>query len=179
VLALDLRPRKAGFVVLEGNVLLDWGVRAYGKSASDLETTVKQRIEALLDLHTPGFVVVQRRRVNNPAVARTLGAIIRIVKTEATNHASDLTILRAGDVRQFFAEHDCHNKHEIASRLASWFEELAWKLPPKRKPWQSEDHNMTIFDAAAGAIAFVCDSSSDQEVGYCPTGCLRGLSSGA
>jgi len=40
-------------------------------------------------------------------------------------------------------------KHEIASAIGELFVELVWKLPTKRKPWQSEDHNMVIFDAAA------------------------------
>jgi hypothetical protein len=29
-----------------------------------------------------------------------------------------------------------------------------WKLPPPRKAWQKEHHNMAIFDAAALGIAY-------------------------
>ena len=32
--------------------------------------------------------------------------------------------------------------------------ELAAKLPPKRKIWQSEDYRMSIFDAAAVGVAY-------------------------
>ena len=161
VLALDLRPRRAGFVVLEGSVILDWGVRAYGKSGTSLENTVKRRIDGLLNIHSPSLIVVQERKVTTPTVAQTLAAIIVIVKKEAISRTIDFKIMRAGDVRQFFVEHGCHNKHEIASQLATWFEELAWKLPPKRKPWQHEDHNMTIFDAAATATAFLWNKSDE------------------
>ena len=45
------------------------------------------------------------------------------------------------------------------AQLAEWFDELSWKLPPKCKPWQSEDHNLTIFDAAATAMTFAWNRS--------------------
>jgi hypothetical protein len=32
-------------------------------------------------------------------------------------------------------------------------EELGHRLPPKRKPWMSEDYRMGIFDAVALAFA--------------------------
>ena len=32
--------------------------------------------------------------------------------------------------------------------------ELAAKLPPKRRAWESEDYRMDIFDAMALAVAF-------------------------
>jgi hypothetical protein len=160
VLALDIRPRKAGFVVLEDNNLLDWGVRAYGKPLANLEVTVSQRIVSLLNLHSPIFVVIRKRKANLPAVAEALTAVTRIVRSEAKRRAIDFEIVSAGEVRRFFAEHGCHNKHEIAALLAKWFDELEWKLPPKRKPWQSEDHNMTIFDAAATATTFLWNESN-------------------
>ena len=38
---------------------------------------------------------------------------------------------------------------------AEQFPELLSILPPKRKPWQSEDYRMGIFDAAAIGIAYL------------------------
>ena len=104
-------------------------------------------------------MVVQRRVVKNSDVTHNLADIVRIVEGEARSHASDFEILPSGDVRQFFAEYGCHNKHAIAAQLAEWFDELSWKLPPKCKPWQSEDHNLTIFDAAATAMTFAWNRS--------------------
>jgi len=46
-------------------------------------------------------------------------------------------------------------KQEMAELLAKKFpDELASRLPPKRKPWKSEDKRMDIFDAVALAVAF-------------------------
>jgi hypothetical protein len=54
----------------------------------------------------------------------------------------------------FFAEGQ-GTKHALAEMLAGRFpEELASRLPPKRRPWMSEDYRMDIFDAVALALTF-------------------------
>jgi Holliday junction resolvasome RuvABC endonuclease subunit len=46
-------------------------------------------------------------------------------------------------------------KHEIAEMVAKLFpDELALRLPPKRRAWESADSRMDIFDAVALAVAF-------------------------
>ena len=48
----------------------------------------------------------------------------------------------------------------MAELLAKKFpDELASRLPPKRKPWKSEDSRMDIFDAVALAVAFRMSSN--------------------
>ena len=47
-------------------------------------------------------------------------------------------------------------KHEIAQSLAQRFpDELAEKLPPKRRPWENEDGRMDTFDAVGLAMVFL------------------------
>ena len=48
-----------------------------------------------------------------------------------------------------FAQGGRWNTHEVAQAIAKRFPELAWHLPRKRKPWQSEPKKQLIFDAAA------------------------------
>ena len=62
-------------------------------------------------------------------------------------------ISRAVLRRAFTAEQAC-TKYKIALAIAGRFPELAWRLPPIRKPWMSEDTRMGIFDAVALALAF-------------------------
>ncbi len=46
-------------------------------------------------------------------------------------------------------------KQEMAEKIAMQFpDELASRLPPKRKLWKSEDGRMDIFDAVVLAAAF-------------------------
>jgi hypothetical protein len=46
-------------------------------------------------------------------------------------------------------------KFAVARTLAEKFStELGTRLPPKRRPWMSEDPRMDIFDAVGLAVAF-------------------------
>jgi len=58
-------------------------------------------------------------------------------------------------VRRFFARYNGTTKHAIASLLAGWYPDLFWKLPRKRRIWQSESYNMAVFDAAATGVAYL------------------------
>ena len=54
----------------------------------------------------------------------------------------------------FFADGE-GTKHALAEILAKRFpEELATRLPPKRRPWTSEDYRMDILDAVALVLVF-------------------------
>lgn len=59
-------------------------------------------------------------------------------------------------VRQvFFADGGEGTKHALAEKMAKRFpEELGFRLPPKRRAWESEDSRMDIFDAVALALAW-------------------------
>jgi hypothetical protein len=154
VLALDLRSGRAGFVVLEGpDKLLDWGVKGFVPQDGPLEVTVCRRIVSLLGLHQPSVMVL---RIPSKRLARRNGRIKVIVKTlgrEAKRRSVSLQFLCRQRVKKFFIGRGVTTKHGIASLLAERFPDLAWKLPPKRKPWQSESYGMTIFDAAAAGVA--------------------------
>ncbi len=155
LLALDVRPQKAGFVVLERMKLRDWGVKSYVGSRAGFETTVDQKINGLLNLHSPALVVILKRPLNSPAAADAVMTVISRVRIETNRRAIDMRTLSTSEVRRFFAQYDCRNKQQIASLIAEWFGELAWKLPAKRKTWQTERYSMTIFDAAAVAITLM------------------------
>jgi hypothetical protein len=63
--------------------------------------------------------------------------------------AEDEIILRQNVKQAFFPDGD-GTKHGIAEIVAKRFpEELGFRLPPKRRAWESEDSRMAIFDAVA------------------------------
>jgi hypothetical protein len=52
-------------------------------------------------------------------------------------------------------------KHEMALHIAKQFpDELASRVPPKRKLWKSEKARMDIFDAIGLAVAFRMKSNN-------------------
>jgi hypothetical protein len=59
----------------------------------------------------------------------------------------------SGEIKTAFPGYD-RNKYSIASAVITRFPELRYKLPSKRKIWKPEDHQMSIFDAAAAGLTY-------------------------
>jgi hypothetical protein len=155
LLALDIRAQKLGFVVFDGPTrLLGSGNRRYGGTKQRPRGAVVKRISSLLDFYEPSILVIRKTHIHSPKTSRQVGNIIDTIRIEAKRRSVDVQILSAKTVKKFFAQSGPTAKHEIASTLAGRFEDLAWKLPKKRKAWQSERHNIVIFDAAATGVAF-------------------------
>jgi hypothetical protein len=58
-------------------------------------------------------------------------------------------------VRRVFFGDAGGTKHALAEIMAERFpEELGFRLPPKRRPWMSEDSRMDIFDAVSLALSY-------------------------
>src|SRR5439155_25566784 len=59
------------------------------------------------------------------------------------------------------------NKDDLASRVAAHFPDLAWKLPPPRKFPRREHYRMSIFDAAALALAYYGPRANEGSIPSC------------
>ena len=150
VLALDLRNRKVGFVVLEFKDrvrLLDWGVRAIARRQANPTVVAINRVIHLIQLHSVRTVVLCKSRFSR--------RIVQEVASGIQSTRVKVWVVDAANVRTLFAEQRCNNKHQTAVRITALFGELAWKLPAQRRPWESEHYNATIFDAAAVAVYFL------------------------
>ena len=146
ILALDLHPRGFGYVVMDSpSQLLHWGVRrSYRKTKNHPEVLVGGRLRPLLKIWNPDVVVT---RINNHR-QKDLQPLFRQIKKEVGERA----FRPIGSFRQ---HHLGRGKYERAVVLAARFPEIGWKLPPKRKPWESENYSMTIFEALGAALTCV------------------------
>src|SRR5437867_8238803 len=141
VLALDVRPRSFGYAVFEGpGLLLDWGVQSFRHGRNAVRIPLATKIAALLEDFQPAVVVAKeppsRKKVNRARTRKVLELIrhkasLRGIRTRVFNR-------RAG--RNPFGGEERLTKHKIATALADRFAELRPVLPPKRQPWDSEDH---------------------------------------
>lgn len=155
LLALEIRSSRMGFVVLEGPTkLLDWGVRRYGAREGPLRPTVSNRIEGLLRTRYPDLVVVRDRTHWTATASRRFVTIMSSIRSVTKRHSTKFKIVSAHRVRHHFALGRFRTKHEIATSLSRRFEELSWKLPARRKPFENEARPMVIFDAAATGLTF-------------------------
>jgi hypothetical protein len=109
----------------------------------------------LLDIHEPELVLIRQRNAKSAASYEALLTVMRTVKREIRRRKVSLRFLTAFEVKHFYRSHGYRNKQQIASALAKWYPELAWKLPAKRSIWRAENRLMTLFDAAATGVCFL------------------------
>ncbi len=151
VLALDLRPRSIGFVVFEGpDRLLDWGVRSLC-SLSGGRVNASERFVPLLHEFQPSVILLNSKLWKRKETSAQLASILGAIRVEGKDRIG-VRLISPKQIRQMFPE--SRNKDDLASRVAARFPDLAWKLPPRRKLWQREHYRMSIFDAAALALAY-------------------------
>jgi hypothetical protein len=161
LLALEIRASRFGFAVLEGSTrLLDWGVRSFGEQNERIRSAVSDRIATLLAFHKPAAVVVRARKYDSAVQNKGFLRIVAAIRTETTRGSSKFFVLTASQVRSRFGPNRQVTKHDIAASLAKQFEELSWKLPGRRKPYQSEAPAMLVFDAIANGVAFFARQTS-------------------
>jgi hypothetical protein len=77
VLALDVRPRSFGYVVIEGpTLLLDWGVQSFRHGRNAVRIPLATKIAALLEDFQPAVVVTKeppsRKKVNRTRTRKVL-----------------------------------------------------------------------------------------------------------
>lgn len=151
--AFDLRPQRFGYVVFELPIrLLDWGTGTYESDSGKMRET---RLGRLLQMFQPSTVVLRRisiwSRRNRPATRKRANAI----RAEAGRRSIPSEFVQDKVMRAFFHKYSKRNKHEIASFVATCFPELKWKLPDRRKAWETEDWRMPVFDAAALGLTHI------------------------
>jgi hypothetical protein len=160
LLALEIRVSKLGFAVLEEpTTLLDWGVRSFGEQPRELPSTASDRVDTLLEFHRPRVVVVRARKYHSRLRQNKFHAIMDATQTAVGRHSAVFTAVAPQKVRDYFSSLECLNKHDVATHLVKNFDELSWKLPRRRKSYQSEPPAMLVFDALATGVAYLAGQS--------------------
>jgi Holliday junction resolvasome RuvABC endonuclease subunit len=153
ILAIAPSTRGFGFAVLEGQeTLVDWGVKTV-KGDKNAQSLV--RVEDLIAHYQPGILVLEDASAKGSRRSPRIRKLCRqIIKMAASRKVSVALFSRDQVMKTFIADGQ-GTKHAVAEIIAKRFpEELGSRLPPKRKPWMSEDSRMGIFDAVALVLAF-------------------------
>jgi hypothetical protein len=158
ILALEVRYRRFGFVVLEQKPmrLLDCGTRSFTSPAVLIE-----RLEPIIAMFDPCVIVVRRPGHTSVVHLEGVESNLRTIRLESTRRSIPMEFVTVHEVRRVFHESGT-TKDAIAATIAKTFSELHWKLPPRRKAWISEGHNMVIFDAAATGLAYLARSDATE-----------------
>lgn len=153
VLSLDIRSRRFGYVIFEGShTLLDWGVRTY-----DVRSSLERKLDVLQSMFRPSLILIREsgQSLNRPTLT--------IAKSFARRTSIAVRSLDEPSLRSFFSTGTKVNKHDIARIVAERFPELSWRLPPERKPWQTEPRRQSIFDAASLGVFFFARQAAIQQ----------------
>jgi Holliday junction resolvasome RuvABC endonuclease subunit len=153
ILAIAPSTRGFGFAVLEGReTLVDWGVKTV-KGDKNVQSLAKA--EKLITHYQPGVLVLEDASAKNSRRSPRIRKLCRQIIKMAANRKVSVKLFSRDRVMKTFMTDGQGTKHALAEILAKRFpEELGSRLPPKRKPWMSEDSRMNIFDAVALALVF-------------------------
>ena len=157
VLALDPMSRGFGFAVLEGPTnLVDWGIR---NAPNDNTRALLRKISELTDLYHPDVIVIEDcRHVRSRRRQRVRSVVTQVAKLATPD--TEVQLIPAVLVQNVFGAGRAISKYRMATLVTEHFQEIAYRLPPERKPWMPEDPRFAIFDAVAfGLTYFLLDDS--------------------
>lgn len=158
VLSLDITPKGFAYAFMEGPERLVRCGHSQCRRKRDASVCIS-KVEELIEQLSPDLLVLEKwgpESRRSPAGKRLMDAII---KKAETLHLPVRKVSRE-EVRSVFAGFQ-KNKHQIALAISLWFPELEKKLPPERKPWQSESDRMALFDAVSFALTAYRDIPED------------------
>jgi hypothetical protein len=153
ILAVALSFGGFGFVVMEGQkTIIEFGRR---KAVGDKNAQSIAKMKKLLDFYRPDVLVLQDVEAKGSRRWPRIKTLNRQIKRVAEKHKIEVKLISGKQLRSLLVGNPIGTKQEMAEMLAAQFpDELASRLPPKRKPWKSEDSRMDIFDAMALAVVF-------------------------
>lgn len=148
ILAIAPSTRGFGFALLEGlDTLVDWGVKSV---KGDKNARSLAKVDELIAHYQPDVMVLQGTSTKDSRRSPRIRTLSKQIISLAASHKVRVSLFSREQVRQTFFAEDQGTKYALATILADKFpDELGFRLPPKRRPWMSEDSRMGIFDAVA------------------------------
>ena len=151
VLGVAPSSRGFGFAIIEGlNTLVDWGVKSI---TGDKNNGSIAKVQELVAHYEPDVIVLENTSIKPFRRSARIRALVKRIVAIAENLRVTVALFSRKHVRQAFFADGRGTKYALAEIIAKKYpEELGFRLPPKRRPWMSEDYRMDIFDAVALAL---------------------------
>lgn len=152
VYALHLNANGFGFVYLENpRKLLDYGSVRINPISN---RKVLERIKRSFDYLRPSIVIIQDSEGKASRAGRRVRRLIDKIISQANKEKLKVVMYSRDQIRDVFEQFGGVTKYEISRVILTEFKELESREPKKRKSWQSESHNMPIFDALSLALTW-------------------------
>lgn len=153
ILAIAPLSRGLGYAVMEGpGDLVACGNKAVLR---DKNAGALAWVNKFIQFYQPGVLVLPNVNAADTRRAARIKRLHRKIVALAKKHELKVRLLSVTRVRQQLLGDTKATKFAVAKTLAAKFPvELGPRLPPKRRPWLSEDPRMDIFDAVGLAVVF-------------------------
>lgn len=151
ILAITPSTRGFGFAVVEGlDMLVDWGVKSI---RGDKNTGSISKVEELISHYEPHVIALEDASTKPFRRSERIRALSKRIVDMAERRNVTVALVSREQVKRAHLASGQGTKRDLAEIVACRFpEELGFRLPPKRRPWMSEDYRMGIFEAVALAL---------------------------
>jgi len=153
-LSVHLNTRGFAFVLFESPLApFDWGTPEI-RGARKHERCLK-KITAIIDQYVPEALVLQDMSEQGTRRAQRIVNLNAAITALAKSHELPVFVYSREIVREtFLQQYGVTTKQDIAEIIAKSIPAFERYLPSPRKPWQSEDARMGLFDAAGTGLVF-------------------------
>jgi hypothetical protein len=149
ILSISLTYRGFGFLIFEnGETVIDWGHASVFNHDPEI---FEKRINTLIEYNQVKSVLSYSTHRRPIQIQKNICSLKKICK----KHRVKIKFLTQKNVTDVFESFGAYTKYQRAGLIVEYLPDLSYKLPPKRKPWQSEDIRMSIFDAACLALSYL------------------------
>jgi hypothetical protein len=140
-----------GFALIEGlNTLVDWGVKSI---TGDKNTGSIAKVKAMIAYYEPDVLVIENTSIRSCRRSGRIRALSQRISRLAERRGITVTMFSPAEVKRAFLVDNQESKYAVAETIAKRFpDELGFRLPPKRRPWENQDSRMDIFAAVALAL---------------------------
>ena len=152
ILAVSLSANGFGYAITEGNALVEYCNKVF---LSDKNANSLTNIDKLIVRFQPEVLVLHDVNAKGTYRAPRIKGLHRKVVALAKKRKLKVVKLSKIELRTLLLNDPKGTKHDMAERIAKLFpDELASRVPPKRRDWTSEYARMDIFDAVGLVVAF-------------------------
>ena len=152
VLALDPAPRGFGYALFEApNKPLDWG---FSEVRFNVNARCFEKIGKLIAYYKPEVVVLEKHQGKGSRRRERICRLIDQVDQLAKNLKIPVYAYSRSEIDEFFKILDVGNRYCMAKLIAKYLPAFKKNLPQERKPWESENPKMQIFDAVSMVLLY-------------------------
>ncbi len=152
VLAIDPAPRGFGYALFENpKEPLDWG---FSEVRFNVNSRCFEKIGKLIAYYQPEIVVLEKHQGRGSRRAKRICKLIDQIDQMAKKLEIPVFTYSRAEIDEFLKSLDVGNRYLMAKLIAEFLPAFKKHLPQKRKPWESENPNMHLFDAVSMVLVY-------------------------